>query len=253
MSSDDDDDYMSANFMEKLEQSDVRPGLVFSSKTARLNELERRKRDADVANRTDSKKIKPNLKEALQTPIDKSNKGFALLAKMGFKEGSGLGKTGDGIKDPVPLSMKTDRTGLGTETIRNEKKQKAEKMLTEMRGMRAKAMQMQREHFKNEKQLQFYERRLFGVLRVSQRVCFQLDSQKGLTDPVDEFFWPSSERETEEENEDETEVDERQDSSDYRDRSETPVDGDDDYLDFFELSGERYLRKNSNILKTERP
>ena len=140
--------------------------------------MQKRKLEADSSNNT--KKTRPSLKESLATPIDKNNKGFALLSKMGFKEGSGLGKSGDGIKDPVPISMKVDRSGLGTETVRNEKKKKAEKMIEEVRSMRDRAMSMQRDQFRSEKQSQFYERRLFGVLRNNQRVCFKLDSEKVL-------------------------------------------------------------------------
>ena len=156
----------------------MRPGLVFSSKTARQHQLEKRKLDAETSNNATSKKLKPTLKESLATPIDKSNKGFALLAKMGFKEGSGLGKSGGGIKDPVPLTMKTDRTGLGTETALNVKKEKTQKMLHEMRGLRDKAMRMQREQFKSDKQSLFYQKRMAAILQKNQRTCFQLDSEK---------------------------------------------------------------------------
>ena len=165
---------MSSDLLAKLE--DVRPGLLFSSKTARQNEMQKRKLEADCAMLNNKKKLKTSLKESLATPIDRSNIGFSMLAKMGFKEGSGLGKTGEGMKDPVAINLKLDRCGLGTETVAKEKKEKADKVIREVRVMRDKAMRMQRDQFRNEKQALFHEKRMASILRNNQKVCLQLDS-----------------------------------------------------------------------------
>ncbi len=37
----------------------------------------------------------------MNKPLDKSNLGLKLLKNMGWKEGQGLGKKEDGIKEPV--------------------------------------------------------------------------------------------------------------------------------------------------------
>ena len=87
------DDYMSAGFLQGLE--DVRPGL--------LTRDQRRKRKCD--DKHEKSKALPKRKvikmaeseareQALSTPISSSSKGYGLLQKMGYKEGSGLGKTG---------------------------------------------------------------------------------------------------------------------------------------------------------------
>ncbi|KZW01928.1 hypothetical protein EXIGLDRAFT_744417 [Exidia glandulosa HHB12029] len=49
----------------------------------------------------------------VETRIKSTNKGFALLAKMGWKEGTGLGLSDDARVDPVPFILKTDSTGIG--------------------------------------------------------------------------------------------------------------------------------------------
>ena len=54
--------------------------------------------------------------EGLQKSLDSSNKGFALLTKMGYKPGEGLGKSKDGIIEPIGVEVKTNRSGLGAET-----------------------------------------------------------------------------------------------------------------------------------------
>ena len=44
--------------------------------------------------------------EGLQKSLDSTNKGFALLAKMGYKEGDSLGKSGkSGRLEPIPIGI----------------------------------------------------------------------------------------------------------------------------------------------------
>ncbi|KAJ7655060.1 hypothetical protein DFH06DRAFT_489400 [Mycena polygramma] len=52
----------------------------------------------------------------IETKIKSSNKGFAMLAKLGWVEGQPLGVSGDGRVDPVPFQIKRDSTGLGKMT-----------------------------------------------------------------------------------------------------------------------------------------
>ncbi|KAF5368350.1 hypothetical protein D9758_002377 [Tetrapyrgos nigripes] len=49
----------------------------------------------------------------VETKIKPTNKGFAMLAKLGWTEGTPLGLSGDGRVDPIPFQMKSDSTGLG--------------------------------------------------------------------------------------------------------------------------------------------
>ncbi|KAI0085639.1 hypothetical protein BDY19DRAFT_964910 [Irpex rosettiformis] len=52
----------------------------------------------------------------VDTKISSNNKGFAMLAKLGWIEGQPLGLSADGRVDPVPFVMKNDFTGLGKTT-----------------------------------------------------------------------------------------------------------------------------------------
>ncbi|KIJ68753.1 hypothetical protein HYDPIDRAFT_106995 [Hydnomerulius pinastri MD-312] len=49
----------------------------------------------------------------VETKIKSTNKGFAMLAKLGWSEGQPLGLSGDGRVDPIPFQVKNDLTGLG--------------------------------------------------------------------------------------------------------------------------------------------
>lgn len=46
------------------------------------------------------------------------SKGAALLSKMGWREGSGLGKSHEGITDAIKLDSQVGLTGLGSKTYR---------------------------------------------------------------------------------------------------------------------------------------
>ncbi|KAF9042102.1 hypothetical protein BJ165DRAFT_1328066, partial [Panaeolus papilionaceus] len=52
----------------------------------------------------------------VDTKIKPTNRGFALLAKLGWVEGQPVGLSPDGRVDPVPFTIKSDLTGLGKTT-----------------------------------------------------------------------------------------------------------------------------------------
>lgn len=57
--------------------------------------------------------------KTVQASVDKSisseNKGFKMLAKMGWSEGSSIGKSESGIKEPVQMKTQQGTIGLGHE------------------------------------------------------------------------------------------------------------------------------------------
>ncbi|XP_015794851.1 angiogenic factor with G patch and FHA domains 1 [Tetranychus urticae] len=50
---------------------------------------------------------------SLDKPLTQENKGFKMLQKLGWKKGSGVGKSASGDTQPVPLVSSEGRTGLG--------------------------------------------------------------------------------------------------------------------------------------------
>lgn len=46
-------------------------------------------------------------------PLEKTNRGFEMLAKMGWKEGEGLGTAREGRREPVKAQLRRGRMGLG--------------------------------------------------------------------------------------------------------------------------------------------
>lgn len=45
--------------------------------------------------------------------MSESNVGFKLMKGMGWREGEGLGRDGDGITAPIAVEMRAERAGLG--------------------------------------------------------------------------------------------------------------------------------------------
>lgn len=115
---------------------------------------------------------------------------------------------GDGIVEPIPLNVKTGKSGLGHESLL---KRKAEERLENYKRKihmknqnEAEATEQFRMRLKNKQD----EMRLEGDLRRSQRACQQLDVQKNIQVPRETWYWLKPEEETEEEEEQKEEQDE---------------------------------------------
>lgn len=190
---------MSDAFLSKIQ--DVKPGvsMVRRVKEAMKKEAEQKEKNIRNRQKTYKEQEKDSREAALQSSISNENKGFALLQKMGYKAGQGLGKQGAGRVDPIPLNIKTDRGGIGMEEV---KKRKAEEELEHYRQkVRAKQQNETKslEDFRSRVRTEREERKIEGDLRRSQRACEQLDSQKGVTVPREDWYWPKAEADDEEE------------------------------------------------------
>ena len=76
------------------------------------------KKKTELEQESRNKKSKADLEvekrdEGLQKSLDFTNKGFAMLAKMGYIAGESLGKSKSGRVEPIPIEVKNDRGGLG--------------------------------------------------------------------------------------------------------------------------------------------
>ncbi|XP_072415262.1 G patch domain-containing protein 11 isoform X1 [Chiloscyllium punctatum] len=183
------DDYMSDVFVNL--QQDVKPGLVMVRRVK--EEILKRERAMELILENKQKSKKEEEKERretmLQSSLGSENKGFSLLQKMGYKEGHGLGKSGNGIVEPIPLQIKTGRAGIGHEAA---EKRKAEEK-TEHRKQMSQVKKRAEEFALNEYRLQVRKKKdqlqMEGDLRKSQVACQQLDLQKGIDVPQETWYW----------------------------------------------------------------
>ncbi|KAM4599732.1 G patch domain-containing protein 11 [Fundulus diaphanus] len=206
--SDEEEDYMSDAFLSKIQ--DVKPGVDMVRRAKEAIKKEEKRKEKNIQNRQKSYKEqeKESREAALQSSISNQNKGFALLQKMGYKAGQGLGKAGAGRVDPIPLNIKADRGGIGLEEL---KKRKAEEELHHYRQkVRAKQQNEAKslEDFRSRVRTEREERKIEGDLTRSQRSCEQLDNQKGITVPREPWYWPKVEADNEEDSDEEEEEEE---------------------------------------------
>ncbi|KAL7889597.1 hypothetical protein AOLI_G00018550 [Acnodon oligacanthus] len=186
----DEDDYMSDAFLNQL--VDIRPGMPMVKRAKDTLRREALHKQKSIQNKQKSYKQheRDSRDAALQSSLSNENKGFALLQKMGYKAGQGLGKEGSGQVEPIPLNIKTDRGGIGMEQL---KKRKAEEKLESFRKKVQVKQLMEKkslEDFRDRKKTEREKRRTEGDLRKSQRACEHLDSQKGINIPKDSWYWP---------------------------------------------------------------
>ncbi|XP_031449126.1 G patch domain-containing protein 11 isoform X2 [Phasianus colchicus] len=178
MGDEEEEDYMSDLFIKE----DVRPGVPMVRRVREALQKEEKQKEANEKNR--QKSVKEEERErrdlVLSSALGDENKGFALLQKMGYKSGQALGKSGEGIVEPIPLNIKTGRSGLGHEEF---KKRKAEEKLENYRKkihMKKQANEQAADQFRIRFKNKQEERKMEGDLRKSQRACQQLDIQKML-------------------------------------------------------------------------
>lgn len=105
-----------------------------SRTTARKIEIDVKKQQDDEQNREAHKSIKvlekERREEGLNTALSSDSKGFAMLAKLGYKSGDTIGRSTAGISEPIKMEVKLDRGGLG-------KRSAQEQLLKELRTKRS--------------------------------------------------------------------------------------------------------------------
>ncbi|CAH3122400.1 unnamed protein product [Porites lobata] len=219
MADEDEEDYMSEKFL--LGEAQNAPGLV-PDKIAKKYKKESKHNELNERN-----KIKPirmreseHREQGLASALDSSNKGFAMLQKMGFKHGMGLGKDGTGRAEPIPLSIKADRGGLGHDMLLKRQREVKEVLKHEAAKKRMKIEENQRDSFRQHMSGKFAERQTASDLYKSQKACEQLDRSKDLPCVV-KWFWPET-KPDKEESEEEKEKDGTEDADDDEEEEDEP-------------------------------
>lgn len=124
-----------------------------------MKSKEEKRADEDAARET-----------ALSTAIDSSNKGFKMMAKLGYKPGATLGKSEDARTEPIQLQMKDDRGGIGLDA--EKKRRIREEFEHETKRVKADETDYRERH-----RLQREEARLLGQISGAQKVLEKLETE----------------------------------------------------------------------------
>ena len=184
------DDYMSDIF---IQTSDHKSTLNKSKNLLRKRKLEKNKSESDLKNKLKPKHIieHEQREKGLATSISSDNLGFKLMQKMGYKNGEGLGKKGDGRFEPVPIVLKGNRFGFGKESRDKDRIEARKKLLKIVAEKTKKLEQIRRNDFRARMSQKYTMQQTERDFQKSQNACHQLDSSEDIEEPLYEFFWPS--------------------------------------------------------------
>ncbi|KAI1719608.1 g-patch domain-containing protein [Ditylenchus destructor] len=189
LTSDEEADYMSADFLSKIE--DIRPGASRAHK--RMLIISANREAAEERNIKKPKKAeleKIRLDEGLSQPISSESKGFSLLSKMGYKPGMSIGKKreegAEGIKEPINMFFKGNRTGLGHDQEEKDKQQ--ERCNLHLEAMAQKNVLA--DDFRIRKRSAAIKNILIGDIKKLRKACQELDIRLDMDHPEEWWFWP---------------------------------------------------------------
>lgn len=201
MSEEEEEDYMSDAFLAKLQ--DVTPSLIKNNTVKRRNEIEARQMKEKVRKKPIHEQQKDKLKEGLNKAISSENRGFGLLAKMGYKEGTSLGKNDNSttaIKEPIKINIQNEgRLGLGTSTMIRETR---EAQLTSLKR-KINASDLSTEDYRKQMREVTDKKQTIWDLHKLQRTCRLLDIDNRVKAPIHMWFWPEEKKKDVEESDEE--------------------------------------------------
>eukprot|EP00164_Ancoracysta_twista_P010214 GFYU01015349.1.p1 GENE.GFYU01015349.1~~GFYU01015349.1.p1 ORF type:complete len:302 (-),score=47.91 GFYU01015349.1:622-1527(-) len=132
MCDEEEDDYMSMSFLADAQEQErkAKSSVSGSLKRQRQQMKQHLQRVSEKPKKLKTRMVEQTV-QGLHTEIAEDNKGFAMLAKMGFRKGDSLGKTNLGIKEPIKIQLSTGRSGIGRESQRREEQQIAQSRVEE--------------------------------------------------------------------------------------------------------------------------
>ncbi|KUI53976.1 G patch domain-containing protein 11 [Cytospora mali] len=180
------DDYMNMTFTDvaptqpetslqrrqRLRKEGLQRGHVPSK--AELAAQERQKREEGLA-----RSLIPDAATATATAVKKS-KGLAMMAKMGFKPGSALGKSstsgGEARSEPLRIEVKEDRGGIGADAERKRKVQEAADAAGLAKRAKVEELGDYRERMARARESARKEKQVFAAQKIAER----MDDERGV-------------------------------------------------------------------------
>lgn len=170
----------------------MRPGLLFNHSVKRKHEVEKKREDSKPKSKKEMEKER--LETGLKTEIDKSNKGFQLLAKMGYKpETSKLAAV-----KPIEIKPREGRSGLGKYTQKER--------VVRSQAIKEEFTERLTGDFRHQIRSKRATKQMESDFRKSQKICERLDLEgTDMDGPKEIWFWPPLAKSEEEKEEKEAE------------------------------------------------
>jgi hypothetical protein len=176
---DEDDDYMNMTFEETAPAKKTETLTQRKKRLAREAEIKGRpKSKAELAKEEQEKRdIALNF-----NTLDTSNKGFKMMAALGYKPGTALGASrseAEGVKDdrllePIGLEMRDSRSGIGADA---EKKRKFREEVEAQQDV-DKKRKVEASEFRERQQKEREDKRMEGQVWGAMKVCERLEEEE---------------------------------------------------------------------------
>ncbi|KAF1830329.1 G-patch-domain-containing protein [Decorospora gaudefroyi] len=173
--SEEEDDYMNMVFEDAPKGPKHETSLQRAAR--KRKEGEARARQKTKAEREEE--AEASREASLATALPETNKGFKMMAKFGFKQGDALGKSEDGRKEPIRVSVKEDRGGIGLES---EKKRKFREQFEAAERLAKRAKEEEGDYLevlRQEQKEKKAERDLNSAQRTAERLFDKEAEEKG--------------------------------------------------------------------------
>ena len=185
------EDYMSDIFLQSIPNELTT--LNTNRTVQRKRKLEKIKSESNLKNKLKPKHVieKEQLEKGLSTSLSTSNLGFKMMQKMGYRQGDGLGKKGEGRAEPIPIEVKSNRFGFGKASSDKEKLTARKKLKKIVADKKLKLESIQQQNFRSRMSKKFNMQQTEHDLGKSQNACYQMDSFEEIDEPLYNFFWPN--------------------------------------------------------------
>ncbi|KAF7631224.1 G-patch domain-containing protein [Meloidogyne graminicola] len=133
--------------------------------------------------------------EGISQPIGSESKRFKLFSLMGYKPGMSLGVKREGwkslgIKEPIAIQIKSNRSGVGHEEEQNEKQRERCEAHMEFMKKRARMEESLATDFRNKKRMLAVQKQIISDIQQARSACHQMDLSVGKEVPEHFWFWP---------------------------------------------------------------
>ncbi|KAL8972192.1 MAG: hypothetical protein Q9183_000675 [Haloplaca sp. 2 TL-2023] len=175
LAEDEEEDYMSMAIPD-CTTAPSQPETSVQRRARKQREAEGRARQtskAELARQTEAKRD-----EALNTSLPKTSKGYQMMARLGFKAGSALGKEGNehARTEPLDVVVKEGRAGVGME---GERKRKFREMGDDVNGPENAKKRETESQFRDRQGKEREERRAESMCWSAMRVLESFETKPG--------------------------------------------------------------------------
>ncbi|KAI8085083.1 uncharacterized protein BX664DRAFT_300805 [Halteromyces radiatus] len=238
---DEEDDYMSTAILEQAAEMDKKLRTKTYSERRR-EQLREQQKKAYIKPR---KQLEQEAREqGLQKKMTDDNKGMKMMLKMGFKQGSALGKESQvGIHEPLGVQLKQDRSGLGMDSLLKRKRDEQAQEELEKR----KKLDMDPEQFRELMATKAKKGKRSRQINAAAHLCKERDESKGINANILWVLIPKKSEDQEEE-EDQDEYQENKETTNENDHGIYP---DEEMEELKSLPLDDQLTKIVDYLRTQ--